>query len=168
MVENIEQNKVVLQNISKILNDVGVVDYNPEITSTLLDIFHCIINHIILDCASRYVKELSTLDEKFPGIQPHAHKLSIGDVKYVHEQILKNMSPATIQSLVEEGEVKNRIPLPPCPLENKVLLPQSQIDYEMHPIPPIIPVMVDPPINSNEVPSSPISTYSASIFYFFL
>lgn len=81
------------------------------------------------------------------------------------------MSPASIQSLVEEGEVKNRIPLPPCPIENKVLLPQTQVDYEMHPIPPIIPVMVDQQSNSNDIPSSPISTYSASIhiylFYIF-
>lgn len=44
IVSNIESNKVVLQNISKLLNTIGVVDYNPEITSTLLDIFHCIVN----------------------------------------------------------------------------------------------------------------------------
>lgn len=114
------------------------------------------------------MKELSALDEKYSNVPQHPHKLSTEDEAYAFQQILKNMSPASIQSLVEEGEVKNRIPLPPCPIENKVILPQTQADYEMHPVPPIIPVMVDPQSNSNDIPSSPISTYSARIYCFYI
>lgn len=56
---------------------------------------------------------------------------------FAFQQLLQNISPVSIQSLNNQAEIKNHIPLQPNNLENKVILPPEDKLYDLHPLPPV-------------------------------